>query len=354
MEVRWATDNNSVVEFIRNGVRSTIETEGTSSISTCETENHIKQVVQVHTDDNNVFQSLRQIRVAFNEAGKPIGFIWFVVSNMCPFGSGSYLEWMPDKVVANLVWIKYIFVTESHRNKGVADELVRDLFDYVIPSEEFKTKSAPIHSVQTSVSVTNEIARGLFKKFEFKPYVELYSAPVEKIRRQATGKKMEEFTCRWATNSQEDIEFVVYGQIDIYEEENEAYVLENELKTMEEVMTNAVRSGKNEIAIIERTDTKERCGFIRFETIRVCPFGIGYLPRPKEFVWITNVYVQKSLRGLGLGKRLYGFVAECAEKESIEEIVLDVYVVNVKSQGFHEKLGFVKFLSIFESRYRLV
>ena len=66
------------------------------------------------------------------------------------------------------------------------------------------------------------------------------------------------------------------------------------------------------------------------------------------FLWIDLVYVRASMRGRGLGKRLYVEAARLARQSGCAKVVADVFSANEGSVAFHERVGFTPLYTIFE------
>ena len=58
---------------------------------------------------------------------------------------------------------------------------------------------------------------------------------------------------------------------------------------------------------------------------------------------VQRIYVLKAYRGQGLGKEMFEFALEEAEKRGFEWVWLGVWEKNFRAQDFYFKYGFEKF-----------
>ncbi len=56
-------------------------------------------------------------------------------------------------------------------------------------------------------------------------------------------------------------------------------------------------------------------------------------------LYIDDLCVEKTTRGLGIGKKLYEFVKEYAKSNEFYNITLNVWECNPKAKGFYDALG---------------
>ena len=79
---------------------------------------------------------------------------------------------------------------------------------------------------------------------------------------------------------------------------------------------------------------------------------MGYGKWGRKYCWISFVYVVEEHRGHSVGSLLYDDIMKICRRKRIEEIMLDVFTVNKKSERFHKKKGFKPFLSIYSKKTR--
>ena len=89
----------------------------------------------------------------------PIGFIWFTISNKCPYGVdyGDYEK--------KYLWINFSFVSKENRNKGIATSLYREVFKVA--------SSKKIYSIALDVFEVNKNSLRFHEKLGFKSKINL-------------------------------------------------------------------------------------------------------------------------------------------------------------------------------------
>lgn len=63
---------------------------------------------------------------------------------------------------------------------------------------------------------------------------------------------------------------------------------------------------------------------------RCCYSGVVYI----------SIYIERKMRGKGLGKTLLGFLIEAAKKEGFHKLVLSTFKLNEAGQKLYKSLGF--------------
>lgn len=81
-------------------------------------------------------------------------------------------------------------------------------------------------------------------------------------------------------------------------------------------------------------------GFIWFTMTKKCFVGIDNCDFTDSYVYISYVWVDKTIRGRGIAKKLYAKVIEYCKANNIKKIWLDIPLNNKQSIDFHEKIGF--------------
>ena len=94
-----------------------------------------------------------------------IGFIWFNITNKCFYG----LDY--GNLENQYMFISYIWVIESFRNKGIA----KQLYDKVINYAKEKTT---IKKIWLDIYMSNEKSIIFHKKLGFQPQIMLYSKDI--------------------------------------------------------------------------------------------------------------------------------------------------------------------------------
>ncbi|MFA6530600.1 MAG: GNAT family N-acetyltransferase [Candidatus Micrarchaeia archaeon] len=102
----------------------------------------------------------KKIRLALIE-NKPVGFIWFTISNATPFGV-SYGPF--DRKYA---YVDYVFVHPDFRKLKIGTSLYQDLGEYC--------KKTGVNELICDVVETNANSKTFHKTLGFKPFVSLYS-----------------------------------------------------------------------------------------------------------------------------------------------------------------------------------
>ena len=135
--------------------------------------NGIKQIVEIESGDILIEESLirtdrdkkaldainkKNILIATME-NDLIGFIWFTISNKCPYGInyGDYTK--------EYLWVNFSFVSKENRNKGIATSLYKEVFKIA--------SSKQIHSVALDVFEINKHSLQFHEKLGFKSKIRL-------------------------------------------------------------------------------------------------------------------------------------------------------------------------------------
>lgn len=121
---------------------------------------------------------------------------------------------------------------------------------------------------------------------------------------------------------------------DIYNQgiEDRIATLETRLRTtedMEEWMTN--RSNRNKVIVIEDSSSIVRgWASINVFNSRCCYSGVGDI----------SIYIERSLRGKGLGKILLKTLLETAIEQDFHKLVLSTFEFNEAGKKLYKSLGF--------------
>lgn len=91
-------------------------------------------------------------------------------------------------------------------------------------------------------------------------------------------------------------------------------------------------------------------GFLWFGISDITPFGLDYGKWSGKYCWISFVYVVEEYRSQGIGSLLYEDITRICRRKKIEEITLDVFTINKKSEKFHKKIGFRPMLSLYSKK----
>ena len=94
-----------------------------------------------------------------------IGFIWFTITNKCFYG----LDY--GDLENQYMFISYIWVIESFRNKGIA----KQLYDKVI---NYAKENTTIKKIWLDIYMSNDKSIDFHKKLGFQPQIMLYSKDI--------------------------------------------------------------------------------------------------------------------------------------------------------------------------------
>ena len=108
--------------------------------------------------DNNT------ILVSENNNNEVIGFIWFNITNKCFYG----LDY--GNLENHYMFISYIWVIESCRNKGIALQLYDKIINYV--------RENNIKKIWLDIYMSNEKSIHFHNKLGFQPQIMLYSKEI--------------------------------------------------------------------------------------------------------------------------------------------------------------------------------
>ena len=108
--------------------------------------------------DNNT------ILVSENNNNEVIGFIWFNITNKCFYG----LDY--GNLENHYMFISYIWVIESFRNKGVALQLYDKIINYA--------RENNIKKIWLDIYMSNEKSIHFHNKLGFHPQIMLYSKDI--------------------------------------------------------------------------------------------------------------------------------------------------------------------------------
>ncbi len=135
--------------------------------------NGINQIVEIESGDIRLEESLnrtdrdkkaredipkKNILVA-TLRNNPIGFIWFTISNKCPYGVdyGDYTR--------KYLWVNFSFVSKENRNQGIATSLYKEVFKIA--------SSKKIYSIALDVFEVNKNSLEFHEKLGFNSKIRL-------------------------------------------------------------------------------------------------------------------------------------------------------------------------------------
>ena len=81
-------------------------------------------------------------------------------------------------------------------------------------------------------------------------------------------------------------------------------------------------------------------GFIWFTMTKKCFVGIDNCDFMDSYVYISYVWVDKTIRGRGIAEKLYSKVIEYCKANNVKKVWLDIPLNNKHSMDFHKKIGF--------------
>ena len=99
-----------------------------------------------------------------NNTNEVIGFIWFTITNKCFYG----LDY--GNLENNYMFISYIWVIESCRNKGIAIQLYDKVINYA--------KEKNIKKIWLDIYMSNEKSINFHTKLGFHPQIILYAKDI--------------------------------------------------------------------------------------------------------------------------------------------------------------------------------
>ena len=104
------------------------------------------------------------ILVSENNNNEVIGFIWFNITNKCFYG----LDY--GNLENHYMFISYIWVIESCRNKGIALQLYDNIINYA--------RENNIKKIWLDIYMSNEKSIHFHNKLGFQPQIMLYSKEI--------------------------------------------------------------------------------------------------------------------------------------------------------------------------------
>jgi len=106
----------------------------------------------------------KHIRVAIKE-NKPIGFSWFRISDLTPFGL-DYGKWS-----RKYCWISFVHVLKDYRNQGIGSLLYDDIMRIC--------RRKRIKQIMLDIFTVNKKSTSFHKKRGFEPLLSVYSKRIE-------------------------------------------------------------------------------------------------------------------------------------------------------------------------------
>ena len=95
-------------------------------------------------------------------------------------------------------------------------------------------------------------------------------------------------------------------------------------------------------------DQENIIGYLWYLKQKITPYGgYSYGLEENEYIWVHSVFVDPSMRRQGVGILLYEKLQEICKTQNVNKIYLDVFPNNIKSELFHDKLGFKKDIVIY-------
>ena len=140
-----------------------------------------------------------------------------------------------------------------------------------------------------------------------------------------------------------DIDIIMKGILEIlFLEENKTYFFSEDKK---QEQLNLIYDAINNKTIIvaeknNSNNNNEVIGFIWFNITNKSFYGLDYGKLESNYMFISYVWVIETSRDKGIATQLYDKVINYAKENNIKKIWLDIYMCNVKSINFHNKLGF--------------
>ncbi|NYZ76223.1 GNAT family N-acetyltransferase [Candidatus Micrarchaeota archaeon] len=102
----------------------------------------------------------KQVRVVIEE-NKPIGFSWFRISDLTPFGL-DYGKWS-----RKYCWISFVYVVKGYRNQGIGSLLYDDIMKIC--------KKKGIKQIMLDVFTVNKKSTRFHEKIGFKPLLGIFT-----------------------------------------------------------------------------------------------------------------------------------------------------------------------------------
>ena len=102
----------------------------------------------------------KQVRVVIEE-NKPIGFSWFRISDLTPFGL-DYGKWS-----RKYCWISFVYVVKSYRNQGIGSLLYEDIMKIC--------KKKGIKQIMLDIFAVNKKSARFHEKIGFKPLLGIFT-----------------------------------------------------------------------------------------------------------------------------------------------------------------------------------
>ncbi|MGA1792337.1 MAG: N-acetyltransferase family protein [Thermoplasmatota archaeon] len=113
--------------------------------------------IPVNNDDIESFRQgigNRTIKVAENDDGLPVGFVYYRTDFPVPYVSGDFL------------WIDIIYVMEAERGKGYGTALYKEAVEYA--------RSSGLDRIVIDIFDVNERSKVFHSKMDFTPFYAIY------------------------------------------------------------------------------------------------------------------------------------------------------------------------------------
>ena len=156
MTYRFATSTD--IDVILKGILEILFLEENKTSFFSEEKNQEQHNLICNAIDKNT------IIVSENNNNEVIGFIWFNVTNKCFYG----LDY--GNLENHYMFISYIWVLESCRNKGIALQLYDKVINYA--------KEHNIKKIWLDIYMSNEKSIYFHNKLGFHPQIMLYSKDI--------------------------------------------------------------------------------------------------------------------------------------------------------------------------------
>lgn len=83
------------------------------------------------------------------------------------------------------------------------------------------------------------------------------------------------------------------------------------------------------------SNQKEKSNKAESEMIAVCGYWISRMLYCGRYLQVSNLYVEESLRSIGIGKKILKYLESVAHANNCQKIVLDSYTENKKSHALY-------------------
>jgi len=153
---RFATTTD--IDVIMKGILEILFLEENKSSFFSEEKNQEQHnLISIAIDKNTIL-------VSENNNNEVIGFIWFNITNKCFYG----LDY--GNLENHYMFISYIWVIESFRNKGVALQLYDKIINYA--------RENNIKKIWLDIYMSNEKSIHFHNKLGFQPQIMLYAKDI--------------------------------------------------------------------------------------------------------------------------------------------------------------------------------